>query len=71
METLDRLRSVADRLDITLAQLALAWVVHQDGVTGAIAGSRSPKHVRENAAAGDVTLDAKDLEEIETILSGQ
>lgn len=64
------LEPIADRLDISLPRLALAWVVHQEGVTGAIAGSRSPEHVAENALAGDVELAEKDLEEIESILSG-
>jgi aryl-alcohol dehydrogenase-like predicted oxidoreductase len=65
----DALRPVADRLGITLPQLALAWVVHQPGVTGAIAGSRSPEHVAENAQAGSVDLEQKDLDEIDSILA--
>jgi aryl-alcohol dehydrogenase-like predicted oxidoreductase len=68
LEFVESLKPIADRLDITVAQLALAWVFHQRGVTGAIAGSRSPKHVSENAQAGDVELDSKDLEEIEELL---
>ena len=32
------------------------------------AGSRNPEHVRENAAAGDIELDDKTLEEIESLL---
>lgn len=64
----ERLRPIADRLDLTLAQLALAWVFHQRGVTGAIAGSRSPQHVRENAEAGGVELSEKDLDEIDSIV---
>lgn len=68
LEIVDALRPIADRLDLTLPQLALAWVIHQRGVTGAIAGSRSPEHVAENARAGSVHLEAKDLEEIESIL---
>lgn len=68
LEIVDALRSIADRLDITLAQLALSWVVHQKGVTGAIAGSRSAEHVAENAGAGSVHLETKDLEEIEAVL---
>jgi aryl-alcohol dehydrogenase-like predicted oxidoreductase len=66
----DALKPVAARANITLAQLALAWVWHQEGVTGAIAGSRSPEHVSENAAAGSVELDPTVLEEIESILEG-
>ena len=70
LHKVDTLRPVADRLGITLAQLALAWVIHQHGATGAIAGSRSPDHVAENAEAGDVDLADKDLEEIDSILAG-
>jgi aryl-alcohol dehydrogenase-like predicted oxidoreductase len=51
-----------------VAQLALAWTVHQPGVTSAIAGSRNPDHVRQNAAAGDVELDDAAVKELEEIL---
>jgi aryl-alcohol dehydrogenase-like predicted oxidoreductase len=69
IEIVDSLRPVADRLNIKLSQLALAWAAHQDGVTAAIAGSRSPDHVKENCGAGDIDLSDKDLEEIDSILS--
>jgi aryl-alcohol dehydrogenase-like predicted oxidoreductase len=68
LAVVDALRPIADRLGITLAELALAWVAHQPGVTAAIAGSRNPNHVRQNAAAGDVILDTATLEEIEATL---
>jgi aryl-alcohol dehydrogenase-like predicted oxidoreductase len=68
LDFVEALRPIADRLGITVAQLALAWVWHQRGVTGAIAGSRSPDHVRENATAGSVQLEQKDLDEIEALL---
>jgi aryl-alcohol dehydrogenase-like predicted oxidoreductase len=64
----DGLRPVADRMGVTVSQVALAWTFHQPGVTAAIAGSRNPDHVRENAAAGDVELDDATLEELEGIL---
>ncbi|MDQ3645718.1 MAG: aldo/keto reductase [Actinomycetota bacterium] len=62
------LKPIAERLGIELSQLALAWVFHQEGVTGAIAGSRSEKHVRENVRAGDVELSADDLDEVDEVL---
>jgi aryl-alcohol dehydrogenase-like predicted oxidoreductase len=68
LAVVDGLRRVADRLGVTVAQLALAWNVHQPGVTAAIAGSRNPEHLRENAAAGDVDLDEAALKELEEIL---
>jgi aryl-alcohol dehydrogenase-like predicted oxidoreductase len=63
----DRLRPVAERLNVTLAHLALAWVIHQTGVTAAIAGSRNAKHVKANAEAADLKLDEQTLEEITAI----
>ena len=75
-ENLDRdlaivggLRPIAERLTISMAQLALAWNVAQPGVTSAIAGSRDPSHARDNAAAGDVELDEGTLAEIERLLA--
>jgi aryl-alcohol dehydrogenase-like predicted oxidoreductase len=68
LDTVERLRPVADRLGITLAQLALGWNVKQPGVTSAIAGSRDPAHVRTNAEAGDLQLDDATLAEIDRLL---
>ena len=68
LAVVDAMRPVAERLGISVAQLALAWVIHQPGVTSAIAGSRNPRHVRDNAGAGDVELDEKTLEELEGII---
>lgn len=70
LEKVERMKKIAGRLDVSMAQLALAWVFHQTGVTGAIAGSRSPQHVRDNAGAGTITLSADDLAEVDTILEG-
>jgi aryl-alcohol dehydrogenase-like predicted oxidoreductase len=65
---LDGMRPIAERLDCSLAQLALAWNWHQPGVTSAIAGSRSADHVGQNARAGDLALDAVTLDELEALL---
>lgn len=68
LAVVEAMRPIAERLGISLAQLALAWNAHQPGVTSAIAGSRNPEHVRSNAAAGDVRLDEATLAELEAIL---
>lgn len=70
LEKVQQLEKVAERIGVSVAQLALAWVFHQEGVTGAIAGSRSAKHVRDNAGAGMITLSNDDLDEIDKILEG-
>jgi aryl-alcohol dehydrogenase-like predicted oxidoreductase len=66
----DGLCPIAERLGVTMGQLALAWNVVQPGVTAAIAGSRNGEHMRQNADAGDLALDAATLAEIETLLPG-
>lgn len=58
LAVVDGLRTIAGRLGCSPAQLALAWNHHQQGVTGAIVGSRDAAHVRHDAAAGDLDLDA-------------
>ena len=69
LAVVDGLRAVAERLGITPAQLALAWNVHQPGVTSAIAGSRNADHVRANAAAGDLIVDEGSLAELDALLA--
>ena len=69
LDKVDRLRPVAERVGCTLAQLALAWNVHQPGVTSAIAGSRNAEHVRANALAGDIELDDATLAELDAIVA--
>jgi aryl-alcohol dehydrogenase-like predicted oxidoreductase len=58
-------RSLAAGLKISVATLALLWVVQQQGVTAAIAGSRNPRHVRANAEAEDLQLSSTVLEELD------
>lgn len=68
LAVVDALKPMAERRELSPAQLALAWVLHQGGITAAIVGSRSPLHVRENAAASAVALSQEDLAEIDGIL---
>lgn len=64
----DRLRALADAKGITLAQLALAWLLAQRPDLVPIPGSRNPDRVAENVAAADVELTADDLERVRSIL---
>ncbi len=58
------LKRVAERHDATPAQIALAWVIRNDGVI-AIPKAADPKHVRENRGAADIKLAKRDLEELD------
>jgi aryl-alcohol dehydrogenase-like predicted oxidoreductase len=64
-EIVEGLRQIGDRIDATVAQVALAWVLGQPGVTSAIVGSSSPDRTRSNAVAGDLSLPVDAMKTIE------
>ena len=57
-------RAIARRLDATAAQVALAWVLRQEGVL-AIPKAARFDHVRENPGALEIELTAEDLEQLD------
>jgi diketogulonate reductase-like aldo/keto reductase len=58
------LKRVAERHDVTPVQIALAWVIREDGVI-AIPKAAEVEHVRENRRAADIKLTKRDLEELD------
>lgn len=64
----DGLRSAAEKVGATVAQVAIAWVLHQPGVVAAIVGSGSGGHMAENAAAADIDLTPM-LDKLEELLA--
>ncbi len=68
LERVQRLRPVADGLGVTMAQLALAWVLREEDVASAIIGATRPEQVEDNAGASGVELDADTLATIDEIL---
>ncbi len=61
------LEEIARRHDISTAQLALAWVLHQGEDIVPIPGTRKRENIEANAAAVDVTLTPDDLREIDAV----
>jgi aryl-alcohol dehydrogenase-like predicted oxidoreductase len=70
LETVQRLVPVATRLGLSMAQLALAWVLREPNVASAIAGASRPEQVHQNASASGIELDQETLTEIDGILAG-
>jgi L-glyceraldehyde 3-phosphate reductase len=64
-----QLHPIAERNGLTLAQLALAWVLRRPEVTSALIGASRPEQVVENVKAVGVTLSPGDLAEIDAILA--
>jgi aryl-alcohol dehydrogenase-like predicted oxidoreductase len=68
LERVQQLQPIADELGITLAQLALAWVLHEPNVASAIVGASRPQQVEDNAAASGIELDDDVLRRIDEVL---
>ena len=68
LERVQQLGEVASGLGISLAQLALAWVLREGNVASAIVGASRPEQVEENAAASGIELDDVTLRRIDEIL---
>jgi len=57
----ERVTQVAERLALSAAQVALAWVMQQPGITSPIVGVTKPQHLVDAIAAVDVKLSTQDL----------
>jgi aryl-alcohol dehydrogenase-like predicted oxidoreductase len=63
-----RLRPIAEQAGLSMAQLAVAWVLQNPNVSAAIIGATRPEQVRENVRAAGVKLDPEVLEQIDEVL---
>ncbi len=68
LERVQRLQPIADEAGLSLAQLAVAWVLQNDNVSAAIIGASRPEQVTENVKAAGVTLDAAALKAIDEVI---
>jgi len=65
LERVERLRPIAERLGLTMVQLALAWILREPNVASAIVGASRPEQLQDNAAASGVAHDQATVEAIE------
>ena len=70
LRAVQRLSPIAEGLGITMAQLALAWVLREENVASAIVGASRPSQVEENAAASGIDLDDATLKAIDDAVAG-
>ena len=62
------LKPLAAQAGLSMAQLAVAWVLQNSNVSAAIVGASRPEQVRDNAAASGVKLDADLMKAIDAVL---
>ena len=64
----DELKSVAAEKNITMVQLAIAWLLRREEVTCVLVGAKNSDQVKEHVGAADVEFSDDELERIEKIL---
>ncbi|RNE64163.1 aldo/keto reductase family protein [Cryobacterium tepidiphilum] len=70
LSAVQKLAPVADGLGLTMAQLAIAWVLQNPNVASAIMGASRPEQVADNVKASGVALDAATLSRIDDAIGG-
>jgi aryl-alcohol dehydrogenase-like predicted oxidoreductase len=68
LEAVQRLVPIAEQAGLTMAQLALAWVLRRQNVASAIVGASRPEQVHANASASGIVLDEDTLAAIDAAL---
>jgi aryl-alcohol dehydrogenase-like predicted oxidoreductase len=68
LSTVQRLKPLAEQAGLSMAQLAIAWVLQNRNVSSAIVGATRPEQVRDNVKAAGVTLDADLLKAIDEVV---
>jgi len=68
MQIIEKIAELADSLELSMAQLALAWCLRRSEVTSVIIGASRPEQVIENVAASDLQLDDHIIDRLSAIL---
>ena len=66
-EVVDTMAGIAREKSASVAQVALAWLLHQPAVTSVIIGAKTPQQLAENIAAPAVQLGEDDLERLDAV----
>jgi aryl-alcohol dehydrogenase-like predicted oxidoreductase len=66
-DCVDAMRVIADAKGVSVAQIALAWLLHQPQVTSVIVGAKRPDQLADNIAASRVALTADELAAIDAV----
>ncbi|QPZ90309.1 aldo/keto reductase [Thioclava electrotropha] len=66
-DAIDAMRPMAEKRDASVAQIALAWLLHQEVVTSVIVGAKRKDQLTDNIAATEITLDAEELETLDKV----
>ena len=64
---IDAMRPIAEAHGVSVARIALAWLLHQPVVTSVIIGAKRPEQLADNLAATEIKLDAQQLQALDAV----
>ncbi len=67
LDRVDAMKPIAKKYDITLAQLSLAWLLHQPGISSVITGASRVSQVEDNVQASGIVLSTEDIATISAL----
>lgn len=66
-DVIDAMRPIAETHKASVAQVVLAWLLHQPVVTSVIVGAKRVEQVKENIAAADIAFSAGELSTLDAV----
>lgn len=66
-DIIDVMQEMAKARNVSVAQIALSWVLHQPVVSTVIIGAKNPQQLEDNLKAVDLSLDAADLQKLDAV----
>ncbi|WP_297094626.1 aldo/keto reductase [uncultured Draconibacterium sp.] len=66
-DIVDVMRKIADNKGVTVAQIALSWLLHQPAVSSVIIGANKPAQLADNLSSVDVKLEAEELAQLDEV----
>ena len=70
LTAIQEIKPIAQEINLTLSQLAVAWVLKNPAVSSAIIGAKSSEQIRENVIASSVKLQPEIMDQIDSVLKG-
>ncbi|MEC3435236.1 aldo/keto reductase, partial [Bacillus cereus] len=70
LTAIQEIKPIAQEINLTLSQLAVAWVLQNPAVSSAIIGASNPEQIRENVIASSVKLQPEIMDQIDSVLKG-
>jgi aryl-alcohol dehydrogenase-like predicted oxidoreductase len=66
-DCVDAMRPISEKYGVSVAQVALAWLLSRRQVSSVIIGAKTPEQLADNLASGNLTLDAEDLKKLDEV----